>query len=157
MTDALVEVVRANRYLGPVPPAALDAVAHAFATSSHAAGHVFSREGERCDEIRLLLRGKVTASHKERLRDHAVGEYGPGELFGLVGSVAGVPQRITCTAAEKCEVATMRREAFLLLRQQSAPIAYAFQKALLAQLARDFRRTDARLRALLPRTAAGIS
>ena len=153
--DDVLEIMRSNRYLGVVPLPDLESVAHAFSLETYAAGHVYFRQGHRSVDLHLLVRGQVTARHKERLREHVVSQYGPGELFGLVGSIAGAPQSVTCTAAEECEVATLRRESLQLLRQQLAPIAFAFQKALFAQLARDLRRADERLRAILPRTSSG--
>ena len=150
-----IDVLKTNPHFAALAPSEIEAVAHAFSAPARADRAVFFREGDRAEAIYLLLRGEVTAKHKERLREHVIRHFGPGDLFGLTGLIENAPRRATCTSDGECEVATMRREAFQLLRQQSAPVAYAFQKALASQLARDFRGTDARLRALLPRTADG--
>jgi CRP/FNR family transcriptional regulator len=150
-----IDILQRNPHFAGLRAADLEAIAHAFSAPAKSDGKVFFKEGDRDDALYLVLEGEVVATHKERLREHVVRRYGAGDLFGLSSLIDGGPRRATCTAAGPCAVATMRREAFQLLRQQSAPVACAFQKALAAQLARDFRRTEDRLRALLPRTPDG--
>jgi CRP-like cAMP-binding protein len=138
-------VLAANPHFARLSAPDREALARALRIDEHPDGHVFVREGERGGAIYLVLDGEVLVCRERGERRHELNRMRPGELFGLVALVAKEPRSASCIAAGPCRVASIPDAAAQLLFHQSAPIACAFQKALAAQLARDFRHVHNRL------------
>ena len=148
----VIEHLRKNQHLATLNPVDLESLAEACLVTRYAPGHTVFVEGDHPHGVHLVLTGMIEVSRKERARAHRGLGLGPGALFGMMALLQGTPRSATCTATVESEVALIPREAVLLLFNQSAPIAYAFQKALAAQMARDLRANDQRLRELLARS-----
>ena len=127
----------------------VQALAGAMLVRSFPGGHVLVREGDRADDVHFVVEGRVSVTRTRGGATHALNAMGAGDLFGLVAIVDDAPRSATCTTDGACTVASIPRSALSLLMNQQAGIAYAFQHALVTQLARDFRNLDARIRAKL--------
>jgi CRP/FNR family transcriptional regulator, cyclic AMP receptor protein len=144
----LAALLKNNPAFARLAPDHLDALSSAFLVTRHPEGHVIARQGERGGEIFLVVEGEVEVSRVHDNTRRTLATLTPGELFGLVSLVDHHPRAATCTARGPVAVASLPESAATLLFRAHAPIACAFQKALAAQLAHDFRRLDAKLRAL---------
>lgn len=143
--------IRAVPSFSALAPQEIEALVAAVDVRDHADGEVFLRDGAGGDAVYLLLEGTVKVS-----RDHGATELnqmGPGELFGLVALVDDAPRSATCSALGPCKVGAWPTSVVRLLFNQRSAIAYAFQQALGAQLARDLRQLDQRVRKQLRTTS----
>ena len=141
--------LRDNRYLGTLAPAHLEALAASCVVTSSGKGERLFAEGDRALGVYFLVGGEVEVTRVSHGRIHRINTLGPGALFGVMALVEGLPRSATCSTLQPSEVAMLPREAVGLLLNQSAPIAYAFQRALAGQMAHDLRASDKRLRELL--------
>jgi CRP/FNR family transcriptional regulator, cyclic AMP receptor protein len=148
----LVELLRRNRHFARLPAPDLAALAGAFTLANHLAGEILFSEGDRGESVFLVVEGEVEITHRERKREHSIARLRPGELFGLRAAIGEHRRSATCTVAAPSRLASLSGQGVKLLFNQSAPICYAFQKALAAQLARDLRAADQRLRGMLTDT-----
>lgn len=152
----IAAMLSANPHFSSLAPEDLDALASAFTERRVHAGEVLFAEGDRTDALYIVLDGEVEVSQYERRRVHEIRRLGRGELFGMRSLIEGRRRSATCTAATDGTVGVLPLQVVTLLLNQSAPLAYAFQKAVAAQLARDLRAADQRLRALIhPRAPQG--
>lgn len=147
------KALRRNPYLGVLEEVHRQSLAEASIVTRYDRGQAIFREGDHADGVYLLLEGEVTITREAGGHLREVALLGPGTLFGVVALVDGTARSASCVATCPTRVARVPREVVLLLLNQSAPIAYAFQRAVAGQLARDLRRTDARLREVLARAA----
>lgn len=123
-----------------------EAVAGAMVPRDYPDNHVFFREGDRGHDVFFVVEGEVQVTGKGAPEE--LNRLGPGALFGLLAIVDDEPRSATCRALGPVVVASLSRAAVSLLFNQAAPIACAFQRALGAQLAQDFRQLDRRLHEL---------
>jgi CRP-like cAMP-binding protein len=148
--------LRALAPFSALEAADLSALADALRVESHSAGHVFMREGDRADTVFLVISGDVSVGRERDGGWEDLNRLKAGDLFGLVALVDAGPRSATCRAATNATVGSMPRNVFSLLFNAHAPIALAFQQALCAQLARDFRGLDRQIQqALASSRAAG--
>ncbi|MEO7096974.1 MAG: cyclic nucleotide-binding domain-containing protein [Polyangiales bacterium] len=138
--------LRANPHFATLSDGDVEALVSAMLVRDYEAGHVLVREGARGDDVHLLVSGEVSVTRLRAGTTHELNRMCAGDLFGLVSLVDDAPRSATCTTAGKCTVASLPRSALLLLMNQQADLAYAFQHALGAQLARDFRNLSQRIR-----------
>ncbi len=127
----------------------LDALDAAFVRREVPAGQVIVRAGAHDHSAHLLLTGEVGVFGRHGDQEVELDRLGPGTLFGLVPLVDDAPRTSTCRALVPSRIASLDRGAATLLSHQTAPIALAFQRALGGELAREFRRLDARARGLV--------
>ena len=118
--------------------------------STHPAGHVFVREGDRADGVTaamfFVLEGSVAVAAKAPAGGFGVHlTLGPGEVFGTVALVADVLRTATCRATTQATVARLDRRAFDELFRRNVGLHARFQLVIAKSLATDLRR----LRALL--------
>ena len=147
----LIARLKENPYLAALSPADLESLAEVAVVRQYADGEVIFREGERADGVHFVLDGEVAITRSTSHQVHRAATLGPGVLFGMVAFLYVAPRSATATATRASTVAMIPKEAVGLLLNQSAPIAYQFQRAVAGQLARDLRDSDARLRELLAR------
>lgn len=148
----LLQLLRRSPVFSRLDEAQLDTLARAFAVDEYAEGHVFIREGERDRALYLLVQGEVEVTHRGVLRE--LTRLRPGALFGLMALLDESPRSATCRAASDCKVATLPQDAVARLLADAAPLACAFERAVAAQLAKDFRHVDEALRAALKAQAS---
>jgi CRP-like cAMP-binding protein len=139
-------LLRTHSVFGKLPQADLEALSSAVLVSEHSAGHVFISEGARGDTVFLVLEGMVEVSRTRGGKRQILNHMKEGDLFGLVALVDDAPRSATCSAEGRCKVGSLPRSVLSLLLNQQAEIAYAFQSALAAQLARDFRNLSRQIR-----------
>ncbi len=129
----------------------LSALDKAFRVETYPVDHVFMRYGEHPDALYLILGGEI---HIKRRRQHKAGyalvtTLHSGEMFGLLSLIDNAKRSATAVGATEAKVATLPQSAFELLLDTHAPIALHFQGLVARQLARDLRRYDEALRAVL--------
>ena len=125
----------------------LGALAHAFVVEEYEPGHTFIVEGDPANEVYILLAGKVEVIRVRGEQTSRLNEMQPGELFGLIALIDSNARSASCRGVGNTTVGVLRRQAYGLLINSHARIGLAFQRALAAQLARDFRNLDRQLRA----------
>jgi serine/threonine protein phosphatase PrpC/CRP-like cAMP-binding protein len=82
---------------------------------AYKAGDVVVREGERGDELFIVLSGHVTISRGEA----TLSEAGPGDHFGEMALIRSMPRSATVTATEESELIALRRaDFFAILRKE---------------------------------------
>jgi CRP-like cAMP-binding protein len=124
-------------------------LADAFTVGTHGHGHPFLSQGERPSAAWLVLDGEVTVTRaREPYIDELV-RLGPGEMFGLASLVGGVRRSATCTAAGPVTAARIDKSTLDVLMREHAPVGLALQRAVMCQLASDFRKVASDLRELL--------
>jgi CRP/FNR family transcriptional regulator, cyclic AMP receptor protein len=139
------DVLRSIPSLAVLESSDLEALESALDVREYSDGHTFIREGERGQTIYVIIEGTVDVV-REEYSVEVLNELGRGDLFGLLALVDGEPRSATCRARGPCTVGAWTSTVTRLLFNQHAAIAFAFQIALAAQLTRDFRQLDKRVR-----------
>ena len=139
LTDAL----RAMPAFSKLSAEDLHALSFAMVENAHPDGHVYARQGARADAVHLLLEGEVAVSRAGAQAPLAT--LAPGVFFGTVALVDDGPRSATCVGLGPTRVASLQGSGFALLFHTHASLALAFQEALAAQLALEFRNATNRL------------
>ncbi len=134
-------------FLSKLNPSQLDAVGKAMIVDTYEDGHVFVEEGARADGVYLIVEGAIAVGRERDREWHDLNHLGPGSFFGLVALLDDDQRSATCKAKGRVVVASMNRSVFSVLFGAHAPISMAFQHALAAQLAKDFRNLDNQIKA----------
>jgi len=115
------------------------ALVMALELRSFSPGDVLIEQGDKGDGAYFLLSGtlKVELVHKGAIED--LGTLETGALFGVLAMVDGRPRAASCIATTPGEAAFLSRSAFNMLAHGQASIAYPFQRAIGAQIAKNFR------------------
>ena len=127
-------------------PGELDALVAVVEERSYEAGTVIFAENAPCDAVYLLVRGEVEVTQDHDRMRAELNRLQPGALFGLIALVDHGTRSATCRAVTACDVVMWRTNVGTFLLNQSGSVARAFQLALGAQLASDFRQLDRRVR-----------
>lgn len=99
-------------------------------------------KGDSATEFFVLLRGRAKVSAQGAGgADTAINVMGPGEVFGEIGILDGLPRSATVTTMEQCEIAAVDKRAFHGLLATSPEVAIK----LLAVLARRIRELTIRV------------
>jgi CRP-like cAMP-binding protein len=88
------------------------------------------REGQRGDSFNLLLEGTATVKTPRR---RAV-QIGPGDFFGELSLLDGLPRSATVEAQEEVLLARIGRKDFLRLVQSEPKVAVALLKTMASRL-----------------------
>lgn len=139
----LIDALRAMPAFSSLPADELHALSFAMAESAHPDGYVYLRQGDRADAVHLLLEGQVVVRRTNVPSPLAT--LAPGVFFGTVALVDDQPRTASCVGLGPTRAATLKGSGFALLFNAHASLALAFQEALAAQLALDFRNASARL------------
>lgn len=118
----------------------LDALVMAFSVLTFPPGHVFFHERDPGDAVFLILEGQVEVSARAPFPGafQVTKQLGPGDLFGLLAILDGQPRSATCRGMDRpVRAAMLPANAAGVLSVTHAPLAYAFQRAVATQLARD--------------------
>jgi MFS family permease len=100
----------------PLGPARLDVLARHLVPIEVAAGSVVITAGEVGDMFYLIKSGRVSVTHEGQF----VREEGPGEYFGEIALLRGVPRTATVTAIEDTALLGLSRAHFLNAVQRTA-------------------------------------
>ncbi len=83
---------------------------------SYEPGEVVVQEGDRGDELFIVLAGEVRISRGETV----LNDFGPGEHFGEMALIRAVPRSATVTASEPSQLIVLHRSDFFeILRKES--------------------------------------
>jgi len=107
----------------PLGPARLDALARHLVRVEVTAGTAVITEGEVGDMFYLIKTGRVSVSQQDRF----LREEGPGEYFGEIALLRGVPRTATVVATEETLLLGLSRADFLGAVQGTAESAGALE------------------------------
>ncbi len=107
----------------PLGPTRLDALARHLVRTEVAAGTAVITEGEVGDMFYVIKAGRVAVTHEGQF----VREEGPGEHFGEIALLRGVPRTATVTATEDTVLLGLSRTHFLNAVQRTAESSRAIE------------------------------
>ncbi|HET7045203.1 MAG TPA: MFS transporter [Gaiellaceae bacterium] len=111
-----LELLRAIPIFAPLPPATLEALAHALQPLTVVGGTDVVRAGEAGDRFYLIDEGEA-----EALVDGGARRLGPGEGFGEIALLRDVPRTATVRAATDLRLYALERGEFLAAVTGHAP------------------------------------
>ncbi len=82
-------------------------------------GEIVVQEGDRGDELFIVLSGEVQISRGETV----LNDFGPGEHFGEMALIRAVPRSATVTASEPSELIVLHRSDFFEILRKEAELA----------------------------------
>jgi flavin-dependent dehydrogenase len=135
----LRDTLRGIPHLADLSDEEVAQLAASFEVKDYRDGHLFIAEGERSDKMFVLVEGEVSVASRGSGRRRELVRFKPGALFGLLSMTDGAPAAATCTSVGPSRVASLSRDVYTRLVDGSAALDLAFQRALGAQLAQDFR------------------
>ncbi len=86
---------------------------------SYEPGEIVVQEGDRGDELFIVLSGEVRISRGETV----LNDFGPGEHFGEMALIRAVPRSATVTASEPSELIVLHRSDFFEVLRKEAELA----------------------------------
>ena len=93
--------------------AEIKAVAEHLTTATLAAGETLFREGDRGDELYILMEGAAAVSiHLPDGGDREIARFAPGDFFGEMSIFDNAPRSATCIALEKTTLSLLSKKAF---------------------------------------------
>jgi CRP/FNR family cyclic AMP-dependent transcriptional regulator len=117
---------------------------------THPAGTVLFREGDRGKIMYVIRSGKVTISRRISETEVTLATLGPGEFFGEMALLEGLPRSAAATVAEDAQLIELQQDAFEMLVRKNGEIAVRLMRRLSARL----READKQIRALMNRSGA---
>jgi MFS family permease len=97
-----------------LPPARLEAAARRLVAVAAGPGEVIIREGDAPDRFYMIERGRVAVSqHGGDGADLRLRDLGPGDVFGEIGLLRGIPRTATVTALTDAALYALDRDPFL--------------------------------------------
>ena len=94
-------------------PAEVKAVAEHLTTATLAAGETLFREGDRGDELYILMEGAAAVSIRlPDGGDREIARFAPGDFFGEMSIFDNAPRSATCIALEKTTLSLLSKKAF---------------------------------------------
>ncbi len=113
--DAERSVLLAAPVFAGLPPGQLESAARRARIGHHVEGDVVIRQGDEADAAYVIARGavRVTQSAEGASEPVELRRMGPGEVFGEIGLLSGVPRTATVTAAEPTTLLALERGVFL--------------------------------------------
>jgi flavin-dependent dehydrogenase len=139
MPVSVRDTLRGIPHLAEIGDADVESLAAAFEERDYRDGHLFIAEGQRSDRVFVVVEGEVSVASRGSGRRRELVRFKPGALFGLLSMIDGAPAAATCTGVGPSRVASLSRDVYTRLVDGSAALDLAFQRALGAQLAQDFR------------------
>lgn len=125
-----VELLTQCDLFASVSEGALDQLAGAAQDVRVAAGEAVITEGEPADAFFVVVSGamSVTAT-ADRPEPVALRELGPGDYFGEIGLIEGIPRTATVTAIEPSQVLRIAGHEFIAALTQASPSAALLEGA----------------------------
>lgn len=75
-------------------------------------GEIIFKEGDRSEEVFLILSGSVVISKRTSSNRQMINRLGGGEIFGEMGPLTNEPRYATVTASEKTRLIVVNSNAF---------------------------------------------
>jgi CRP-like cAMP-binding protein len=116
----------------------------------HPAGTVLFREGERGDKMFVIRSGKVNISKRIAESELTLAVLGPGEFFGEMALLEGLPRSAAATVVEDAMLIEVERAAFETLVRKNGEIAVRLMRRLSSRL----READRQIQSLMSRSGA---
>lgn len=128
--DATTAVLHAERYieglkhaekaLPETPREDIPAMAERLEPVRVMTGQTIMREGEAADSFFIVVRGRVGVYQQDDGEEKELNTLGPGEFFGEIGLLGGVPRVATIRALEPSELLRLDKAAFEKLVSKSS-------------------------------------
>jgi CRP-like cAMP-binding protein len=128
--DATTAVLHAERYieglkhaekaLPETPRGDIPAMVERLEPVRVMTGQTIVREGEAADSFFIVVRGRVGVYHSDDGEEKQLNSLGPGEFFGEIGLLGGVPRIATVRALEPSELLRLDKGAFEKLVSKSS-------------------------------------
>ena len=128
--DATTAVLHAERYieglkhaekaLPETPREDIPAMVERLEPVRVMTGQTIVREGEAADSFFIVVRGRVGVYHSDNGEEKQLNSLGPGEFFGEIGLLGGVPRIATVRALEPSELLRLDKGAFEKLVSKSS-------------------------------------
>jgi MFS family permease len=113
VADRPAEILRGSVFAS-LPPARLEAAARALVPVVVSAGDIVIREGDEPDRFYFVDRGTFRVTQRGGDGDEGVlRTQGPGDAFGEIGLLRGIPRTATVTAETDGALFALDRDAFL--------------------------------------------
>lgn len=145
----LFDVLLNNPYFKNLSNDDLNLMTSIMRLSRHDDGHVFIEEGETGDTVFLILEGSVAVTRHIEEDEQNLTNLTTGNFFGLLALIDNEPRTATCRAIGNVVVASMNPAEYAELTKNSVHITLAFQRALGAQIASDYRAVNHLIRDML--------
>ena len=94
------------------------------------AGDTVLKEGEQGNTLLVLMEGRVEV----RIKDRAVGEFQPVEVFGEMAVIDSQPRSATVIAKDKCKFARIDQNRFKTLIQQRPEFGIEIMRMLVERI-----------------------
>lgn len=137
----LIELLQSVPELASLPYADLERLDRAMTVGEFPDEHEFVREGEKANDVFLLMEGEVSVTHRQGRSGETVEikRMHPGELFGLIALIDHGRRAASCKAIGPVRIASLPYSAFSLLYHSTGQLSHAFLDIVVRQLTRDFR------------------
>jgi CRP/FNR family cyclic AMP-dependent transcriptional regulator len=116
----------------------------------HPAGTVLFREGDRGQIMYVIRTGKVCIWRRISETDVTLATLGPGEFFGEMALLEGLPRSAGATVVEEAQLIELQQDAFEMLVRKNGEIAVRLMRRLSARL----READKQIQALMGRSGS---
>jgi MFS family permease len=107
-----------------LPPARLESAMRAAAIVPVQQGELVIRQGDEADRFYVIGEGEVEVTQSAEGQTRVLRRMGPGEVFGEIGLLSGVPRTATVTAVGDGRLLALEREAFLELVSTGSGLTY---------------------------------
>ena len=107
-----------------LPPARLEAAMRAAKVVPVRGGEMVIRQGDEADRFYVISEGEVEVTQVADGRQRVLRQMGPGEVFGEIGLLSGVPRTATVTAVTGGTLLALERDDFLALVRTGAGLTY---------------------------------
>ncbi len=149
MTDGLVgvgDVLAGACLFQDLPREALERIATLMREELYSAGTEIIAHGEPGDALYVLARGRVRIVRiLEGVGEETLAMIRPGDVFGELSVVDGLPRSASAVAHEACTVLSLSRDAWLSLIAHDSDVAAPLLRACLQLLAARLRQTTDKL------------
>ncbi|MGJ3239293.1 MAG: cyclic nucleotide-binding domain-containing protein [Anaerolineae bacterium] len=136
---SIFDILQANPYFKNLTNDDLNILAKSLTLSKHDDGTIFIEEGETDNTVYLLVEGVVVVSQRINGEETTLQKLENGSFFGLLALLNNDKRIATCRAQGEVVVATINADNYQALAASFARIGLAFQRALGAQIASDYR------------------
>jgi MFS family permease len=118
-------------------PATIEALAASLVAEQVTAGAVVVREGDEPDDMWIIASGTLeVTSRRAREAETVIDHRGPGEYFGEIGLLRGIPRTATVTATSDCDLWRLTGDDFLRVVNQGNDVSASLRNGMTARLAR---------------------
>jgi thioredoxin reductase (NADPH) len=148
--DATTAVLHAERYieglkhaeraLPETPRGDIPAMVERLEPVRVMTGQTIVREGDSADSFFIVVRGRVGVYQSEDGEERQINTLGPGEFFGEIGLLGGVPRIATVRALEPSELLRLDRASFENLVSKSSATREQLDEVARERLAASSRR-----------------